>query len=70
METAKVLGESRYLEFLNNNNNNKKKTKKKRINKLTNVNYIKFGKAFSFAKKTAPSLDDNIKTLAAVANLI
>ena len=29
METAKVLGESRYLEFLNNNNNNKKKTKKK-----------------------------------------
>ena len=43
MKTADVLVVSRHL----------KKIIKKLINKLTNVNYICFGKTFILAKKTA-----------------
>ena len=39
---------------------------KKWINKLANVNQIKFGEAF----KTGRSLDDNIKTLVAIGTLV
>lgn len=37
---------------------------------MTNVNHIKSGKAFFLAKKTAPSLDYNIKALVALAALV
>ena len=57
MKTADVLVVSRHL----------KKIIKKLINKLTNVNYIYFAKTFILAKKTSPSLNDNVKTLIAAA---
>ena len=37
------------------------------MNKLSNVNHIKFVKAFFLAKETVPRLDDNVKTLVAAA---
>ena len=60
MESVDALGESRYLKVFI----------KKRINKLANVNHIKFGKVFFLGKKTGPSLDDNIETLLAIATLV
>ena len=48
----------------------KKKKFKKWINKLTNVNHIKFGKALFLGKKTGLSIDDNIKTLVTIATLV
>ena len=60
METVDAARESRYLKVFIT----------KWINKLTNVNHIKFGKVFFLGKRTGPSLDDNIKTLLAIATLV
>ena len=57
MKSVDALGQSRYLKI-------------DYINKLTNVNHIKFGKVFFLGKKTDPSLDNNIKILVEIATLV
>ena len=61
MKSVDVSGESRYP---------KRIYQRKKINKLTIVKLIKFGKAFFLARKTIPSFSNNIKILVAIATSV